>query len=182
MSAVKKRSGCLFLHVFVLSSLTLFGTGNTLQVTIHKETVSGTENKSVLLLVSYTATESVDNIRITWYFKTNLEMGFQNLRRYNASSGTDAPFYSRANHIDNSYKNRIVIFPENGSLLFHHLQLNDSGEYSVKFDSTGKETIKKKLTLIVHEQLGLYAATPLEDSIFTRGCQEQLQVLKTNYH
>ncbi|XP_043534034.1 uncharacterized protein LOC122541378 isoform X3 [Chiloscyllium plagiosum] len=111
---------------------------------VSQDSVNGTVGESVLLAVSYTVSDPGGYLRIRWT-RAGIRMV-----DYRCISDRDNSLSGRCHYlpVPGDYKHRVVLFPENASLLLQHLHFNDSGIYELSVShSEGTETAK--ITLMV---------------------------------
>ncbi|KFV72221.1 hypothetical protein N308_01020, partial [Struthio camelus australis] len=119
----------------LLICLFSFSTGKNLALIteIPQDSVNGTVGHSVLLPVSYKFTNSsCFPLSFHWTF-SNRSDALITCTVLNCSlSAEGAPKHCFAKHFPHAaYRGRVVLFPENASLLLQDLQLSDGGVYSV---------------------------------------------------
>nr|XP_009688475.1 PREDICTED: uncharacterized protein LOC104153990 isoform X3 [Struthio camelus australis] len=131
------------------SILLLLGKNLALITEIPQDSVNGTVGHSVLLPVSYKFTNSsCFPLSFHWTF-SNRSDALITCTVLNCSlSAEGAPKHCFAKHFPHAaYRGRVVLFPENASLLLQDLQLSDGGVYSVTF----KQRIQTRhITLTVY--------------------------------
>ncbi|XP_072921186.1 uncharacterized protein [Hemitrygon akajei] len=94
---------------------------------VHQNSLKGRVDHSVLLPASYTISDPQGYLRIKWSRagKRIVEYRCISERNSNANECNQVLSYS------DLYQHRVVLFPENASLLLKHLQINDSGLYEL---------------------------------------------------
>ncbi|XP_068813391.1 HEPACAM family member 2 isoform X3 [Struthio camelus] len=131
------------------SILLLLGGNLGVLIKAPQDSVNGTVGHSVLLPVSYKFTNSsCFPLSIQWTF-SNRSDALITCTVLNCSlSAEGAPKHCFAKHFPHAaYRGRVVLFPENASLLLRDLQLSDGGVYSVTF----KQQIQTRhITLTVY--------------------------------
>ncbi|XP_064374109.1 uncharacterized protein LOC112987767 isoform X2 [Dromaius novaehollandiae] len=116
---------------------------------IPQDSVNGTVGQSVLLPVSYKLSSSSHfPLPFYWTFSNRSEQIVTCTVLNCSLSAEGAPKHCSAKHFPHAaYQGRVVLFPENASLLLRDLQLRDSGVYSVTF----KQQIQTwRITLTVY--------------------------------
>ncbi|XP_068813486.1 uncharacterized protein [Struthio camelus] len=141
---------------WTLCSTLLLGLSQALVLKAPQDSVNGTVGHSVLLPVSYKFTNSsCFPLSFHWTF-SNRSDALITCTVLNCSlSAEGAPKHCFAKHFPHAvYRGRVVLFPENASLLLRDLQLSDGGVYSVTF----KQQIQTRhITLTVY---GRHHGTP----------------------
>ncbi|XP_074739063.1 uncharacterized protein LOC141949416 isoform X2 [Strix uralensis] len=133
------------------SLLLLLGRNLAVLVKIHQDSINSTVGQSVLLPISYRFNSTPHfPVSIRWMFGNSLDV-LITCTVLNCSLGAGgAPSSCIAKHFPHrTYQRRAEFFPDNGSLLLQHLQLNDSGVYSVRFRPPYQTW---RVTLTVHQQ------------------------------
>ncbi|GCC17117.1 hypothetical protein chiPu_0020483 [Chiloscyllium punctatum] len=116
---------------------------------VSQDSVNGTVGESVLLAASYTVSDPGGYLRIRW-----TRAGIRAVD-YRCISDRENSLSGRCHYlpVPGDYKHRVVLFPENASLLLQHLHHNDSGIYELSVShSEGTETAK--ITLMVQNTTG----------------------------
>uniref|UniRef100_A0A8C6YZS7 Immunoglobulin V-set domain-containing protein n=1 Tax=Nothoprocta perdicaria TaxID=30464 RepID=A0A8C6YZS7_NOTPE len=135
----------LLIWTFLLSA----GENLALIVEIPQDLINGTVGQSVLLPISYKFNNiSLFPLAIQWAFN-NPSNWVISCTVHNCSVGPDGVLKncSASYFSHNTYRGRVVLFPENASLLLRDLQLSDSGVYIVTFK---QQILTKNITLTVH--------------------------------
>ncbi|XP_049683419.1 uncharacterized protein LOC126050071 isoform X2 [Accipiter gentilis] len=133
------------------SILMLVGGNLAILVKIHENSINGTEGQSVLLRVSYRFhSDPQYPMKIVWN-SGNMQDNLVTCSVLKCSLGArGVPGICSAQIFYHpTYRNRIKLFPENGTLLLSDLQPSDSRVYSVTFQAS-HQTFHINLT--VHEQ------------------------------
>ncbi|XP_049683417.1 uncharacterized protein LOC126050070 [Accipiter gentilis] len=133
------------------SLLLLLGGNLAVLVKIHENSINGTEGQSVLLRVSYRYhSDPQYPVKIVWD-SGNMQDNLVTCSVLKCSLGAGGVpgICSAQIFYHPTYRNRIKLFPENGSLLLSDLRPSDSGVYSVTFQ-VSHQTFHINLT--VHEE------------------------------
>ncbi|XP_044130537.1 uncharacterized protein LOC122923445 [Bufo gargarizans] len=109
----------------VLGVLTVIGCVGALTISSAQTHVTGYENDSIILAVSYQISNTTDWLQIRWDM---VHPKHVHLIICTVQSGTQ-PKHSM--FPENGYESRMTIIPENGSLNITHLKMEDSGTYKV---------------------------------------------------
>ncbi|XP_060707022.1 uncharacterized protein LOC132832853 isoform X1 [Hemiscyllium ocellatum] len=111
---------------------------------VSQDSVNGTVGESVLLAASYTVSDPDGYLRIRWT-RAGIRMV-----DYRCISDRDHSLSERCHYlpVPGDYKHRVVLFPENASLLLQRLHFNDSGIYELSI-SHSQGTEIAKITLVV---------------------------------
>ncbi|XP_077136257.1 uncharacterized protein LOC143793286 isoform X2 [Ranitomeya variabilis] len=115
----------LVLVLSVLGVLTITGFVETITISTAQPEVTGYENVSNVLAVSYQTSKSTDWLQIRWNIihPKPLHLILCTIRLENISSSKMFP--------ENGYESRMTIDPASGSLIIKHLKMEDSGIYKV---------------------------------------------------
>ncbi|XP_038671411.1 uncharacterized protein LOC119975690 isoform X3 [Scyliorhinus canicula] len=145
-------------NVFLLTCcfIFLFASGIGVTVRVHQREVMGTVDQSVLLPVSYSTLTPGSTLQIQWGLFPGFTP-FVRLTRSNCSPDPDRPGYNCSDHRETapSYRDRVHLYPENGSLLLWDLQPSDSGVYVISVYSDGRNTAwRGNVTLTVYNKTG----------------------------
>ncbi|XP_072113459.1 uncharacterized protein [Mobula birostris] len=94
---------------------------------VHQNRLNGSVDHSVLLPASYTISDPRGYLRIKWSRAGKRIVEYRCISERNSNSDECSHVMSYSD----LYKHRVVLFPENASLLLKHLQINDSGLYEL---------------------------------------------------
>ncbi|XP_060706941.1 uncharacterized protein LOC132832807 [Hemiscyllium ocellatum] len=152
----EQRSLLQFASMFFLSCcftrLSASGSGVTLRVP--QREVNGTVNQPVNLSVSYSTLPPYSTLKIQWrLFSENTP--FVTLIRSNCSPDPVTSRYNCSDHrvTGPSYRHRVQLDPETGSLWLRDLQSNDSGVYVISVYRDGEGTAAEaNVTLTVYNE------------------------------
>ncbi|XP_067865683.1 uncharacterized protein [Heterodontus francisci] len=137
----------LFISYFISPS----ASGSRVTLSVHQREVNETVHQSVLLPVSYSTLTPYSTLTIEWCLFPGYTP-FVRLMRSNCSPDPDRSAYNCSDHrvTTPSYRERIHLYPENGSLLLRDLQLSDSGVYLITVYRGGNTSSKGNVTLTVY--------------------------------
>ncbi|XP_073418918.1 uncharacterized protein [Dendrobates tinctorius] len=109
----------------ILGVLTITGFVETITISTTQPQVTGYENDSNVLAVSYQTAKRTDWLQIRWSIihPKALHLILCTIRWGNVSSSRMFP--------ENGYESRMTIDPESGSLIINHLKMEDGGIYNV---------------------------------------------------
>ncbi|XP_025963559.2 uncharacterized protein LOC112987746 isoform X2 [Dromaius novaehollandiae] len=136
---------------WTLCSILLLRLSQAVLIKIPQDLVNGTVGQSVLLPVSYKLSSSSHfPLPFHWTFSNRSERIVTCTVLNCSLSAEGTPKHCSAKHFPHAaYQGRVVLFPENASLLLRDLQLKDSGVYSVTF----KQQIQtRRITLTVYSE------------------------------
>ncbi|XP_060706751.1 uncharacterized protein LOC132832679 isoform X2 [Hemiscyllium ocellatum] len=140
------------------------GSGVTLRVP--QREVNGIVSLSVNLSVSYSTLPPYSTLKIQWrLFSENTP--FVTLSRSNCSPGPVTSRYNCSDHqvTGPSYRHRVQLDPETGSLWLRDLQSNDSGVYVISVYRDGEGIAAEgNVTLTVYSETDNMITTPLVSS------------------
>ncbi|XP_072331487.1 uncharacterized protein [Scyliorhinus torazame] len=156
LTMCRKKDHFQLTNVFLLTGcfIFLFASGICVTVRVHQREVVGTVEQSVLLPVSYSTLTPGSTLRIHWGLFPG-DTPLVTLTRSNCSPDPDRPGYNCSDHrvTASSYRDRVHLYPENGSLLLWDLQPSDSGVYGISVYSDGDGTTwKGNVTLTVYNK------------------------------
>ncbi|XP_038671410.1 uncharacterized protein LOC119975690 isoform X2 [Scyliorhinus canicula] len=129
---------------------------------VHQREVMGTVDQSVLLPVSYSTLTSGSTLQIQWGLFPG-DTPFVRFTRSNCSPDPDRSGYNCSDHRETapSYRDRVHLYPENGSLLLWDLQPSDSGVYVISVYSVGGSTAwRGNVTLAVYNKTDSETTSP----------------------
>ncbi|XP_059826799.1 uncharacterized protein LOC132394534 [Hypanus sabinus] len=94
---------------------------------VHQNSLKGRVDHSVLLPASYTISDPQGYLRIKWSRAGKRIVEYRCISEQNSNANECNQVLSYSD----LYQHRVVLFPENASLLLKHLQINDSGLYQL---------------------------------------------------
>ncbi|XP_038672986.1 uncharacterized protein LOC119976513 [Scyliorhinus canicula] len=156
---LSKFTSVCFLNTFLIS---YFASGIGVTVRVHQREVMGTVDQSVLLPVSYSTLTPGSTLQIQWGLFPG-DTPFVRLTRSDCFPDPDRSGYNCSDHRETapSYRDRVHLYPENGSLLLWDLQPSDSGDYVICVYSVGSSTPwRGNVTLTVYNKTDTESPAP----------------------
>ncbi|XP_038672036.1 uncharacterized protein LOC119976031 [Scyliorhinus canicula] len=136
-----KSSTTFSVYLFTCSYFLLIA---AVTLRVNQDSVNGTVGQSVLLSASYTISNSSDYLRITWIKAGTRIVEYRCLLK----RGNNLTECNYRWSVPDDYRHRVVLFPDNASLLLKCLELNDSGIYKLSISHpAGTEMVRFMLTV-----------------------------------
>ncbi|XP_075036173.1 uncharacterized protein LOC142097798 isoform X2 [Mixophyes fleayi] len=138
----------------LLCLLTLTGSVGALTIFAVQSQVTGLENGSTMLDVSYQTNKEIQWLQIRWELVSQpipVQLAICTIQAQDSSNQKSIRMYP-----PKGFEKRMSIIPDNGSLIIQHLKMNDSGTYRVSVLDSNL-TVSTSINLTVSDIINVTA-------------------------